>query len=125
MNKTISSIITLLAILFMTGCVQPKPLYVYGDYNERYYEAKREPSAESDLKLQKSIEKAIQNIDGSSSGRAAPGMYANLGYIYLKGGKTNEAIVSFKKEKASYPESTYFMNRMIKKVEASQGTKND
>ncbi|MDQ7067441.1 MAG: DUF4810 domain-containing protein [Sulfurimonas sp.] len=34
------------------------------------------------------------------------GMYANLGYIYLKGGKTDKAIENFKKEKSIYPGSS-------------------
>jgi hypothetical protein len=48
-------------------------------------------------------------------------MYANLGYIYLKGNKTDKAIENFKKEKSIYPESAHFMDRMIKKIEVAQG----
>lgn len=125
-NKIIHSIGIVSAILLMSGCVtQPKPLYVYGDYSSLYYASKKEPSPESALKLQQSIEKAIQNVNGSSSGRVAPGMYANLGYMYLKAGKNDEAIVNFQKEKLIYPESAHFMNRMIQKVKIAQGETND
>lgn len=125
-NKIIHSIAIASAILFMTGCVtQPKPLYVYGDYSTHYYHSKKEPSPESTLELQKAIQNAIQNVNGSSSGRVAPGMYANLGYMYLKAGKNDEAVVNFQKEKSTYSESAHFMNRMIQKVKVLQGETDD
>jgi len=105
-----------------SGCsTQPKPLYTYGDYSEAYYASKKELTPESALRLQKSIEYAIENSGESSSGRVAPGLYANLGYIYLKTGNSSKAIENFKKEKAIYPEAAHFMDRMIKKVEVAQG----
>ncbi len=104
--------------IMMIGCApQPKPLYTYGDYSESYYASKKDINTDTALALQKSIENAIANAGESISGRVAPGMYANLGYIYLKAGNTNKAIESFNKEKLIYPESAHFMNRMINKIE--------
>ncbi len=108
--------------LLFSGCVnQPKPLYNYGNYNESYYVYKKDLNAESMLALQKSIEEAIKNAGESTAGRVPPGMYANLGYIYLKNGKGNEAIANFEKEKAIYPEAVHFMDRMIKKSKLAMG----
>ncbi|MEA3370446.1 MAG: DUF4810 domain-containing protein [Campylobacterota bacterium] len=125
--KTLSNLALLSALtaaVFMSGCSsQPKPLYNYGDYSESYYHAKKELTADSALELQKAIEYSIENSANSRSGRVAPGMYANLGYIYLKGGKTAKAVESFKKEKEIYPESAHFMDRMIKKIEVAEGKK--
>jgi len=113
---------TVTAGFLMSGCSsQPKPLYNYGDYSESYYQAKKELSTDSALELQKAIEYSIQNATDSRSGRVAPGMYANLGYIYLKGGNSQKAIENFEKEKSIYPESAHFMDRMIKKVEVAEG----
>lgn len=122
---TKTALLTMLTIgLFMSGCSsQPKPLYNYGDYSESYYHAKKELSPDSALELQKSIEYSIENAANSRSGRVAPGMYANLGYIYLKGGKSDKAVESFNKEKTIYPESAHFMDRMIKKIEVAEGEK--
>ena len=126
MKKTISLGILIILSFIISGCSsKPKPLYTYGNYSESYYASKKDVSADTALKLQKSIEFAIENAGESRSGRVAPGMYANLGYIYLKGGKTDKAIESFKKEKSIYPESAHFMDRMIKKIEASEGKQND
>ena len=106
----------------MSGCAtQPKPLYTYGDYSGKYYSYKQNMSPESALELQKSIEYAITNTENTLSNRVAPGMYANLGYIYLKSGNTDKAIENFNNEKSIYPESAHFMDRMIKKIEVAQG----
>ena len=89
--------IPVLAILLLSGCTnQPTSLYNYGNYSDSYYNYKKNMSEESALEYQKSIEMAIENAKESRSGRVAPGMYANLGYIYLKSGKTKEAIENFK-----------------------------
>lgn len=110
------------AAFVLSACSnQPKPLYNYGDYSDSYYDAKKNMNEESALELQKAIEYSIENASESSSGRVPPGMYANLGYIYLKSGKNEEAIAYFVKEKATYPESVHFMNRMIQKVKVLQG----
>ncbi|QOY53481.1 DUF4810 domain-containing protein [Candidatus Sulfurimonas baltica] len=105
----------------MVGCAQPKVLYNYGDYSDSYYANKKNMSDESTLKLQQSMEQAIEKAGESISGRVPPGMYANLGYMYLKSGNPNGAISNFKKEKSVYPESARFMDRMIKKVELVEG----
>lgn len=121
-RKYLNLMFVLSAILLMAGCAsQPKALYMYGDYSSRYYMSKKEPTQQSALELQKSIEYAIENAGQSSSNRVAPGMYANLGYIYLKSGNNQKAIENFEKEKAAYPESTHFMNRMIQKIKVSEG----
>ena len=121
-KTTLGSLAIGLILFTLSGCSgQPKPLYTYGDYSESYYNSKKNVSEESILKLQKSIEYAIENADKSRSKRVAPGMYANLGYLYLLSGESAKAIESFNKEKMIYPESSRFMDRMIRKVEVAQG----
>lgn len=122
MKKVISLFAIIMVTIIVSGCSsQPKPLYTYGDYSESYYASKKESTAESALALKKSIEYAIEHTDDSSSGRVAPGMYANLGYIYLKANDMSKAIENFNKEKLTYPESAYFMEKMINKIKKSQG----
>ncbi len=112
-------------LLSFTNCSTHKPLYYYGDYSEEYYTAKRELTPEAKLQLQHSIEEAINNPNNSISQRVAPGMYANLGYIYLKNANNAKAIEYFEKEKQLYPESAYFMQRMINKVKALEEKENE
>ena len=112
-------------LLLVAGCSTHKQLYYYGDYSQEYYSSKKELSAESRIALQHSIEEAIQNANNSTTGRVAPGLYANLGYLYLKANNTQKAIEYFEKEKALYSESAKFMDRMIQKVKALQGEQKD
>ena len=120
-SKYITFLMVFIISFLVVGCGGPKPLYVYNDYNDKYYAFKKNLDQESMLELQKSIEESIANADESQSGRVAPGMYANLGYIYLKQGNAKKALENFKKEKATYPEAAHFMDRMIKKVELAEG----
>jgi len=109
------------AVVLITGCAtKPQTLYNYGSYSESYYAYKQDASAEKLLAMQQAIENAIENAGDSISGRVPPGMYANLGYIYLKQGKTGEALHYFEMEKSTYPESAHFMDRVIEKVNKAE-----
>ena len=107
--------------LFAFSACAPKPLYFYGDYSDCYYKNKKTVSEENSSKLKSSMENAIENVGKSTSGRVPPGMYASLGYMYLKDGKAQMAIGNFEKEKETYPESSHFMDRIISKVELMEG----
>ncbi|QOP40278.1 DUF4810 domain-containing protein [Sulfurimonas marina] len=107
-----------LITLAMSGCSTHTPLYNYGEYSENYYSLKKEATQETALEYQKSLEYCIENAKESRSGRVPPGIYANLGYLYLKAGQNKKAIENFTKEKTIYPEATFFMDKMINKVEA-------
>lgn len=121
-HTKIKLLILVALAFFIGGCThQPTALYEYGDYSESYYADKKNMSEESTLKLQMSMEQAIQMRGESISGRVPPGIYANLGYMYLKSGNPNKAIANFQKEKSTYPESAHFMDRLIKKVDLAEG----
>lgn len=114
-------LVSLALVYGLSACApQVKPLYNYEEYSQSYYHSKKNVSAESALELQKSIERAIDNLHESRSGRVPPGMYAELGYLYLKGGNAESAIENFIKEKSVYPESTHFMDRIINKVQSAE-----
>jgi hypothetical protein len=67
------------------------------------------------LKHKQELEKII--TESEKIKRAVPpGIYAELGYINLKANNTNEAVRLFQKESEIYPESKYFMDRLIKKA---------
>jgi len=110
-------------LFFLTACSTQKPYYNYGEYEQDYYTFKKESSQTSMLQLQQSMEKAIEEKQNSIAKRVPPGMYANLGYLYLKQGKTKKAKESFLKEKQIYPEASRFMNTLIKKIEIAQEKK--
>lgn len=117
-NITLLLVSVTFILLSMSACSSHKPLYNYGDYSEDYYGAKKNATPESALEYQKALEYSIENASNSKSGRVPPGMYANLGYFYLKAGQNAKAKENFIQEKAIYPEAAHFMNRMIQKIDA-------
>jgi len=111
-----------LFMAFMSACSpMPKPLYNYEEYSQSYYNLKKEPSEESALVYKRVLEEVITKKGESSSQRVPPGIYANLGYFYLKTGNREKAIEYFNQEKSVYPEAAFFMDRMIEKIEAMEG----
>lgn len=54
--------------------------------------------------------------------RLAPGLTAELGYLYMQAGAPEKAVTLFKREKRAWPESAYFMDVMIR---VAEGPKKD
>jgi len=54
--------------------------------------------------------------------RLAPGLTAELGYLYMQAGAPEKAITLFRREKRAWPESAYFMDVMIR---VAEGPKKD
>jgi len=104
------------AVFVLSGCA-PKPYYYYGKYTESQLAYVREPGDET-LKFKiASIEDIIANVEEeSTSKRVPPGVYADLAYLMALNGKNNEAITFFNKEKEAYPESTFFIDKVVNKI---------
>ncbi|TWX72633.1 DUF4810 domain-containing protein [Colwellia sp. C1TZA3] len=109
--------VVLLAIL-ATGCANGvKPMYDYGEYSESFYAMKKDTGEASESEWKTALEDVIQRSDNRGL-RVPPGVYANLGYLYLKVNDTKKAVSYFKLEKDIYPEAVIFMNNLISKVKA-------
>ncbi|TAN71394.1 MAG: DUF4810 domain-containing protein [Magnetospirillum sp.] len=46
--------------------------------------------------------------------RLAPGLVAELGYLYMEAGNPEKAITLFRREQRNWPEAAYFMDVMIR-----------
>jgi len=115
MKKVLLLSLSAMALL-ISGCSGKKPMYEYSNYSESYYQLKQTGDAESTAQWKTSLEDSIEKSNALAI-RVPPGIYANLGYLYLKVNDTQKAIAFFKMEKALYPESGVFMNNLIKKAE--------
>ena len=105
-----------LSVVLVSGCVStPKPIYDYGAYSESFYAMKKDSGAENSEQWRVELENIITNSHAQSL-RVPPGVYANLGYIFLKANNTEKAISYFEEEKNIYPESEIFMKNLIKKA---------
>jgi hypothetical protein len=48
-----------------------------------------------------------------------PGFHAHLGYLYFQTGKLDQARQEFETEKAEFPESAVFMDRLLSNLKKS------
>jgi hypothetical protein len=102
--------LTVLA-LFLAAC-QKQGIFYWGDYSETYYDEMKNPCEATSAAHLKSLETIIEQSRAKNLA-VPPGIHAEYGYIMLKAGKADIAIASFEQEKALYPESRVFMNRLI------------
>ena len=108
-------ILALTIALAVVGCATHQPKYYWGHYEELIYDQYAEPGkATPEYQILK-MEEDIQKARGWSL-PLPPGFYAHLGYQYLLAGNGDEAKRAFETEKALYPESSKFLNRIAKKV---------
>lgn len=115
MIKQILMAVLASAAFLMSGCAGQKPMYEYGNYSETYYQLKQNGDAATTTAWKTSLEESIEKSNAQGI-RVAPGINANLGYLYLKVNDTDKAISFFNAEKILYPESTVFMDKLIKKA---------
>lgn len=57
---------------------------------------------------------AFQPLDKGPVARLAPGLVAELGYLYMEAGNPEKAITLFRREQRNWPEAAYFMDVMIR-----------
>ncbi|ABC37024.1 conserved hypothetical protein [Burkholderia thailandensis E264] len=108
--------------VLLAGCAanQPKPLYQWDGYQPQVYEYfKGQTSPEDQIDA---LEKALQQIRAKGN-RPPPGFEAHLGMLYASVGKEQQAEQAFQAEKASFPESSPFMDFLLKKKSAATQAK--
>lgn len=113
MNIMIKSGGLLLLAALASGCTPaPKQLYQWDAYQPsvyKHYQADTANLNEQVQKLEASIEKAYAK--GVS---VPPGMHAHLGMLYFNTGREDDARAQFNAEKSLFPESTHFMDYILK-----------
>jgi hypothetical protein len=116
MRTITSSFVILLAAAVLAGCAGRKPLlYHWGSYEEQIYAMYSDTGKVP-------IEEQLQDLERDyQAARAAneavpPGYHAHVGYLYFQLGKIDQALQSFATEKALFPESTVYMDRLIARI---------
>ncbi len=99
----------------LTGCgtSQSTPsLYQWDGYQPQVYEyfkGQTDPQAQIDA-----LEKSLQQIRAKGK-RPPPGFHAHLGMLYASVGKDQQAVDAFQAEKQSFPESSTYMDFLLRK----------
>jgi len=99
------------ALGLLAGCGTPT-MYSWGHYQQLVYVSYRSPDKAPPEKQIELLEKDYQ-IARSKNKPVPPGFHAHLGYLYYQVGKPDAARTEFETEKANFPESAVFMDRLL------------
>jgi hypothetical protein len=112
--------IAAVATLSLAACVQPpKTMYNWQSYQPTVYTYLKEDSTDYAVQAA-ALEKNIQTAR-SADQPLPPGFHAHLGMLYLKTGEGTKAVEQMQAEKAAFPESTAFMDFLLRNVPGTSG----
>ncbi len=107
---------TVLLPCLLIGCASAPPtLYQWGNYQGQIYNMYSDPGKSPPEEQIAKLEEDYQKVR-SSNKQVPPGYHAHLGYLYFKIGKVDQALQELETEKALFPESTVYMNRLIQQI---------
>ncbi len=102
---------SLALVALLAGCAKPT-LYSWGQYEELIYVTYAAPGkAAPEMQIEK-LEQDYQKARAANT-RVPPGWHAYLGYLYFQIGKVDAAQREFETEKAEFPESAVFVDRLL------------
>lgn len=99
---------TLLLAGLASGCANH--LYEWDNYDSRLYRYYKEPSTAEEFRV--SMEQHFKTLENRNM-RPAPGMYAEVGTLYLERGDRVTAADYYRKEREAWPESRPLMDVMV------------
>lgn len=102
-----------LAVLALGGCVA-QPIYQWGGYESKLYAGYKDQTKMEELKT--GLETHIAAMDTSRQ-KVAPGLFAELGTLYLQSGDSDKARALYTRERDAWPESASLMNAMIQNLD--------
>ncbi len=106
-------------IATLTACAPPK-LYNWGNYEQGLYNSYKDPNQTEALRI--SLEEQVVAVEANGQ-KMAPGLYAELGTLYLQAGSTDKAKMYYEKEKNTWPESATLMSALINNMDRQNANK--
>jgi hypothetical protein len=102
----------LAAATLLAGCASTSTLYHWGRYQDLIYASYVEPGK---VPLEAEVEKLEQDRQQAlaANKRLPPGWHAHLGLLYYQLGKADQALQELGREKAEFPESGVFIDRLV------------
>lgn len=106
-----------LGVMALAGCATPvKPLYVWDAFpRQQYSTLLREGNAGPDEQIR--VLEAVAEKARATQGVLPPGFRAHLGMLYLGAGNPQRARELWAGEKAAFPESAPYMDRLLKRLD--------
>lgn len=105
-------------IAVLAGCASrgPGPLYLWESFPRQQYDAllREGFSPEEQIRL---LEAHAEKARGANAA-LPPGLRAHLGMLHLAAGNVDRARELWTAEKAAFPESAAYMDRLLKRLDA-------
>ena len=95
----------------LTGCSAPK-IYSWGRYEDLVYTMYAEPGKATPEYQIERMEADLEKARAKNK-PVHPGFHAHLGYLYAQIGKLDQATQALENEKAQFPESAVFVDRLL------------
>lgn len=102
-----------LTAAMLGGCAAPS-LYNWGSYESMLYAGYKDPTKMEAMRI--GLETHITELENARQ-KAPPGIYAELGTLYLQSGSSDKAIAMYTRERNVWPESKGLMDAMIRNLE--------
>jgi len=105
-----------LAAGLLSACAEPgprPPAYGWANYEGLIYSMYAEPGEATPEAQIGQLSAGIEEAE-SAGLQAGPGVYAHLGYMQYLTGNFDAARDAFERERSLYPESTAFMDGLLK-----------
>lgn len=103
------SLLAIAAVSVLSGCAT-QSMYEWGGYEQLLYQSYKDPVKVEAMRI--GLETQIASLEEAGL-KVAPGLYAELGTLYLQAGAEDKAINMYEKERDAWPESRGLMNAMI------------
>lgn len=106
----------LVFLLFALAGCQTTPLYDWGHYEDSVLLVTTQPDGfELDEEIN-TLEIQLQET-ANKEARVPPGLYAHLGWLLQLRGDVTEAGACFRLEKELFPESAFYMDQLLQRME--------
>lgn len=112
MKPMFRSMMIVAALAVLSGCAQ-QGMYDWGGYSGLLYQNYKKPETVAANLV--TLQAHVTALEERKT-RVAPGLYADLGTLYLQSGDRDRALENYRKERASWPESAGLMDAMIKNL---------
>jgi hypothetical protein len=96
-------------LVLLPGCAATRN-YEWNNYDSGLYQYYKDPTSAEAFRT--SMEMHLQAIEAKGA-RPAPGLYAELGTLYLERGDRLTATTYYRKERDAWPESRHLMDAML------------
>ncbi len=117
MHRLNAVFIAAMASAVLTECA-PATRFTWGDYENSLYVYYKSPSEREAYR--KSLLTAVER--GRQKNDIAPGLLAELGYLYMEDGDTARATALFREEMQRFPESQSFLTRVLERSAPMQAS---